>query len=151
MNNYELVKFKNQSLVLDVEVSPDEDTVWLTKEQMALLFDRDRSVISRHITNIYKEGELDKTSSCAKNAHKVNGQIHYTEHYNLDVIISVGYRVKSKNGIIFRKWASSILKDYLIKGYTISPNRTLVTNENYINLIYEVNNLKTDLCDIKKC
>ena len=148
-NNF-VVKFTDKSLELDVEVSPNENTVWLTKDQMSLLFDRDRSVISRHINNIYKDGELEKNSSCAKNAHEINGQVHYIEHFNLDVIISVGYRVKSNNGVVFRKWASSILREYLIKGYVISQNRTLVTNENYINLIYEVNNLKKDIIDIKK-
>ena len=71
MNEYEIIKFKNDDIELSVNVSPLEDTVWLTKEQMALLFDRDRSVISRHINNIYNEGELDKKSTCAKNAHIV--------------------------------------------------------------------------------
>ena len=98
MNQYELVKFKNQSVELDVEVSPSEDTVWLTKEQMAMLFDRDRSVISRHINKIYEENELDKESTCAKNAHVpiTRKRSYETELFNLDVIISVGYRVKSK-------------------------------------------------------
>ena len=152
MSNYELVKFQNQSLELDVEVSPNEETVWLSKEQMALLFDRDRSVISRHINSIYKEGELDKESTCAKNAHmpETSNRLYETSLYNLDVIISVGYRVKSKNGIIFRKWATKVLKEYLLKGYVLSENRTLVTNENYINLINEVNNLKNDVDEIKK-
>ena len=132
-DEYELVKFEQNGLTLDVNVSPQEETVWLSKEQIAFLFDRDRSVISRHINNIYKEGELPKESSCAKNAHEVNGQIHYTEFFNLDVIISVGYRVKSQNGVVFRKWANNVLKQYLLKGYVVNENRTLVTNENYIN------------------
>ena len=153
MNNYEFVKFKNQALELDVEVSPNDDTVWLTKEQMALLFDRDRSVISKHINNIYREGELDRDSTCAKNAHvQIEGKRSITrviEFYNLDIIISIGYRVKSKNGVIFRKWATNILKEYLLKGYAVSHDRTLVTNENYINLINEVNNLKNDVKEIK--
>lgn len=153
MENCELVKFKNKSLELDVEVSPNEDTVWLSKEQIALLFDRDRSVISRHINKIYSECELEKDSTCAKIARvQIEGAREITrniEFYNLDVIISVGYRVKSKNGIIFRKWASGVLKEYLLKGYTVSANRTLVTNENYINLINEVNNLKNDIREIK--
>lgn len=151
MEKHELVKFKNQSLELDVEVSPSEDTVWLTKEQMALLFDRDRSVISRHINKIYDEEELDRKSTCAKNAHipQTRSRLYEKEIFNLDVIISVGYRVKSKNGIIFRKWATSILKEYLLKGYAISMDRTLVTNENYINLINDVNNLKKEVKDIK--
>ena len=152
MNNFELVKFKNQALELDVEVSPNEDTVWLSKEQMALLFDRNRSVISRHINNIYEEEELDKESTCAKNAHvsSVRNRLYETDLYNLDVIISVGYRVKSKNGIIFRKWAINVLKEYLLKGYVLSADRTLITNENYINLINDVNNLKNDVNEIKQ-
>jgi len=77
--------------------------VWLNKEQMSLLFNRNRSVISKHISNIYKAGEADIGSSCAKNAHEINGQIHYTEYYNLDVIISIGYVVNSKRGILFRR------------------------------------------------
>lgn len=108
---------------------------------MSILFQRDRSVITRHIANIYKEGEVEKTTSCAKNAHEINGQIHYTEYYNLDVIISVGYRVKSKNGVIFRRWANTILKEYLLKGYVINEKRTLITNENYINLINKVESI----------
>lgn len=119
---------------------------------MALLFDRDRSVISRHINNIYKEGELDKNTSVHYlhiSPNEKNPSYRPPEYYNLDVVISVGYRVKSKNGIIFRKWANSVLKKYLLKGYVISESRTLVTNENYINLINEVNNLKNDVNQIK--
>ena len=84
---------------------------------MAILFNRDRSVISRHISNIYNEGELDKKSTCAKNAHMVSNRdrLYETELYNLDIIISVGYRVKSKNGTLFRIWANKILKKCLMK------------------------------------
>lgn len=96
MSNYQIVKFRENNIEIDVNVSPNEDTVWLSKDDMSILFQRDRSVITRHISNIYKEGEIEKATSCAKNAHEINGQIHYTEYYNLDVIISVGYRVKSK-------------------------------------------------------
>lgn len=115
MPNYQIVKFKENNIEMDDNVSPNEDTVWLSKDDMSILFQRDRSVISRHIANIYKEGELLEESTCAKNAHEINGQIHYTEYYNLDVIISVGYRVKSKNGVIFRRWANTILKEYFLK------------------------------------
>ena len=139
--SYELIKFENDNVELEVSVSPEEDTVWLSKEQMSLLFDRNRSVISRHIKSIYEEGELNKESSCAKNAHEVNGQIHYTDLYNLDVVISVGYRVKSKNGILFRKWAISVLKEYLLKGYALNEGRTLITKDNYLNLVNRVDSL----------
>ena len=139
--SYELIKFENDNVELEVSVSPEEDTVWLSKEQMSLLFDRNRSVISRHIKSIYEEGELNKESSCAKNAHEVNGQIHYTDFYNLDVVISVGYRVKSKNGVLFRKWATSVLKEYLLKGYALNEGRTLITKDNYLNLVNRVDSL----------
>ena len=149
-DNYELVRFEQNGLTLDVNVSPLEETVWLSKEQIGQLFDRDRSVVSRHINNIYKEGELCKDSSCAKNAHEVNGQTHYTELFNLDVIISVGYRVKSRNGVVFRKWANNVLKQYLLKGYVINEGRTLITNENYINLINRVENIDLRLSKIER-
>ena len=142
MSDYEIIQFKNENIELSVNVSPFEDTVWLTKEQMAILFERDRSVISRHINNIYKEGELDKSTSVHfLHISDSNPKNRPPELYNLDVIISVGYRVKSKNGTLFRKWANSILKEYLIKGYVINENRTLVTNDNYINLINRVESI----------
>lgn len=146
---YELVKFVNNNLELEVNVSPDEETVWLTKEQMSLLFDRDRTVISRHVRNIFKEGELDENSSCAKNARQVGGQIHHIVFYNLDVVISVGYRVKSLRGVTFRRWASNVLKEYLLKGYAINGSRTLVTDENYINLINKVEKIDNRLTNLE--
>lgn len=92
---------------------------------MAKLFNVDRTRVTRHINNIYKEGELDEESTCAENAHMgALGVQHYSNKiYNLDMILAVGYRVKSPNGIIFRKWATSVLKDYMIKGYTINQKR----------------------------
>ena len=140
-NESNIIVFNNNDISLDVKIMPDDETVYLTKDQMSILFGRTRSVISRHINNIFLEGELDRDSSCAKNAHEVNRQTYYTEYFNLDVIISVGYRVKSPNGVIFRKWALSILKEYLLKGYVIDGNRSLITNENYINLINKVDSL----------
>ena len=137
---YELVKFVNNNLELEVNVSPNEDTVWLSKEDMSLLFNRDRSVISRHIKNIFESNELEEKS----NVHFLH--IAHSDkpvpYYSLDVVISVGYRVKSSNGIIFRKWANSVLKEYLLKGYVINKKRTLVTNENYINLVNKVDSLE---------
>ena len=146
MNEYEIIEFKNGNIELSVNVSPKEDTVWLTKEQIAILFDRDRSVISRHINNIYNEEELDKcTSVHFLHISNNNPKNRLPELYNLDVIISVGYRVKSKNGVLFRKWANNILKEYLLKGYVINENRTLITNENYINLINKVDSIDSRL------
>ena len=105
-----------------LEVQLKDETVWLNVNQIALLFDRDRTVISRHIRNIYKEGELDENITCAKFAHMGMDadQVYETTYYNLDVIISVGYRVKSKRGVEFRQWANKVLKDYLLKGYVIN-------------------------------
>ena len=125
MNNeekkYELIKFEDGDFSLDVSVSPDEDTVWLTQEQMAILFNRDTSVISRHISNILKEKECDQS-----NLQKM--QIPFSDKpitiYDLNMILSVGYRVKSSRGNQFRKWANSILKQYLLKGYVMIKKTT---------------------------
>lgn len=130
MNN-EIIKFVNGDLQLDVTVSPDNETVWLNRNQLAQLFDRDVKTIGKHINNALKE-ELDD-STVAKFAtvqtegnRKIQRSIEY---YNLDMIISVGYRVKSQNGVIFRKWATSILKDYMMKGYAINEKRIEVLNK----------------------
>ncbi|MCR5078547.1 MAG: virulence RhuM family protein [Bacilli bacterium] len=148
---YELVKFEQGDLTLDVNVSPNEDTVWLTKDDMALLYDRDRTVISKHIRNIYAEGELDEKSTRAKNAHIVSkrNRLYESDYYNLDVVISVGYRVKSRNGIIFRRWANSVLKEYLLKGYALNNNRALVTDDNYVELVHRVNSIDNRLLKLE--
>ena len=101
-----------------------EETVWLTQQQMADLFNKDRTVIGRHIQNIYKEEELERDITCAKFAHmgKEGDQPYEYTAYNLDVIISVGYRVKSKRGTKFRQWANKVLKEYLLRGYSINQN-----------------------------
>ncbi len=119
----EIILFQNQNVKLEVNVK--DDTVWLNREQISQLFDRDIKTIGKHINTALKE-ELDN-STVAKFAtvqkegnRKVTREIEY---YNLDMIISVGYRVKSKNGIIFRKWANQILKDYLLKGYAVNQKR----------------------------
>ena len=99
----------------------ENETVWLTQEQMSLLFGRDQSVIARHVGNIFKEGELDKRSVYAKNAYTASdGKSYQVAFYNLDVVISVGYRVKSVQGTRFRQWATGVLKEYLIRGYTVN-------------------------------
>lgn len=120
MNN-EIIKFNNGNLELDVTVAPDKDTVWLSANQMALLFDRDEKTIRKHINNIFKDWEVEKENNTQK--MRVVGVKQSVPFYSLDVIISVGYRVKSQNGIIFRKWATSILKDYMIKGFTVNEKR----------------------------
>lgn len=124
----EIVLFKNQNVKLEVNMK--DETVWLSLDQMAKLFGRDRTVITRHINNIFNDKELEKKEVCAKFAHTTQHgaltnkfQTRELDYYNLDMIISVGYRVKSKNGIIFRKWATKILKDYMIKGYAVNQKR----------------------------
>lgn len=108
----------------ELEVHLEGETVWLSQAQMAELFDRDRTVIGKHISNIYKEKELDRDTTCAKFAHMGNetDQVYETTLYSLDVIISVGYRVKSHRGTQFRMWANKVLKEYLIKGYAVNSN-----------------------------
>mgnify|MGYP004474235439 FL=1 len=128
MNN-EIVLFENQNVKLEVNVN--DETVWLTQNQMARLFDRDIKTISKHIINVFEE-ELDKESNSQK--MRIANSDKPVTYYNLDVIISVGYRVKSKNGIVFRKWANKVLKDYLIKGYAIN-NKRLEYLEKTIKLI----------------
>ena len=107
-----------------IEVKLEDETVWLNLNQMTDLFGRDKSVISKHLSNIFKENELDEHSVVAKNATTgTDGKTYQVEYYNLDVIISVGYRVKSKQGTQFRIWANKVLKDYLTNGYAIDQKR----------------------------
>lgn len=126
----DIVIFKNGELELEVTVSEDRENVWLSQRQMAELFNVDRTRVTRHINNIYKDGELDEKSTCAENAHmgSLGVQKYSNKIYNLDMILAVGYRVKSPNGIIFRKWATSILKDYMIKGYAVNEKRLEILN-----------------------
>ena len=150
MNKYEIVKFVDEEVKLDVNISPLEKTIWINIEQMSVLFERDRSVISKHIKNIFLEGELLEDSVCAFFAHTANdGKVYNVKYYNLDVVISVGYRVKSKRGVLFRQWASNIIQDYLIKGYAINEERSLVTNENYVRLINKVESLDERVSNIE--
>ena len=102
-----------------LEVRLGEDTVWLSQQQMAELFQKDQSVIARHVKNVFTEGELDEKSNM-QILHNTKYKYRPTKVYNLDVIISVGYRVKSKRGTLFRQWANKVLKDYLLKGYSIN-------------------------------
>ena len=108
----------------EINVQFDKESVWLNLNQLVDLFDRDKSVISRHISNIFKEQELEKISVVAKNATTASdGKVYQVDFYNLDVIISVGYRIKSQKGTQFRIWANKILKEYLIQGYLINEKR----------------------------
>lgn len=119
----EVVIFIDENLSLEVNITPDSDTVWLTQDQISLLFETARSSISYHISNIFKEGELDRDTSVEIFDRSKRKASRPPMYYNLDVIISVGYRVKSKRGIQFRKWATSVLKDYAVKGYAINNNK----------------------------
>lgn len=118
----EIILFENQDVKLEVNLK--DETVQLTQKQMAELFDKDRRTITRHIQNIYKDNELEEKSVCSFFEHTAeDGKKYKVQYYNLDMIISVGYRVNSKKGIIFRKWATSILKDYMLKGYAVNQRR----------------------------
>ena len=125
MNKNEIVLFESRDGAVSLPVSVESDTVWLSQAQMAQLFGKDRTVIGRHIRNAISDGEVDATTMCAKFAHmgKDADQTYWTEAYNLDVIISVGYRVKSQRGVEFRRWATSVLKEYLVRGYAVNRER----------------------------
>ena len=126
----QIVVFKDGALELDVKITPEQDTVWLSLEQLADLFEKNKSTISRHIKNIFTEGELFSNSVVANFATTASdGKTYNVSYYNLDVIISVGYRVKSKRGIAFRKWASSVLKQYLLAGYAVNEKRMAAMNK----------------------
>ena len=139
MDKYEIVKFVDNELELEVNVSPDEDNIWLSKNQISELFGRDRSVISKHIKKIFEDYECEVERNVQK-MHIANSD-KLVEFYSLDIIIGVGFKVNSKRAIIFRKWANKVLKEYLLKGYVINDERSLVTNENYIRLINKVESL----------
>ena len=141
----QIILFENQEVKLEVNLK--DETVWLTQKQMAELFNKDRKTITRHIQNIYKDNELEEKSVCSLFEHTSNdGKKYKVQYYNLDMIISVGYRVKSKNGILFRKWATKILKDYMIKGYAINQKR-LEYLEKTVKLIDIANRIDDRLQD----
>lgn len=117
----ELVIFETEDNTIKLEVPVEKETVWLSQSQMTELFGVDRTVITRHVNNVFKEGELIKESNVQK-MHIANSD-RPVQFYNLDVIISVGYRVKSKRGVEFRRWANSVLKQYILQGYAINYNR----------------------------
>ena len=143
---YELIKFSDGEFSLDVNVSPSEDTVWLTQEQIASLYERDISVISRHIKTIIKDNECDES-----NLQKM--QIPFSDKpitiYDLSIILSVGYRVKSTRGNQFRKWANKVLKQYLKNGYLINEDRCLVCNSSVLELSNEVRQLKNRMKNVE--
>ena len=131
MNNYDDMNQKSNMIIYTtedgltkIETTFDEDTVWLSIDQMAELFQRDKSTISRHIKNVFSEGELQRESVVANFATTAaDGKTYQVDYYNLDVIISVGYRVKSRRGTQFRIWATNILKEYMKKGFAMDDER----------------------------
>ena len=116
----EIILFENQNVKLEVNMK--DETVWLNREQLSKLFDRDVKTIGKHINNALKE-ELDNSVVAKFATTAKDGKTYQVEYYNLDMIISVGYRVKSQNGVIFRKWANKVLKDYMIKGYAVNQKK----------------------------
>lgn len=143
-NKNEILLYQTKELSTRIEVRVEEETVWLNRQQISSLFDRDVKTIGKHINNVFSEAELEKNATVANFAivqneggRKVERQI---EHYNLDVIISVGYRVKSKQGTQFRIWANKVLKDYLLKGYSLNQRMNRIEN-NVENLREKVNGM----------
>ena len=139
MNKGEIIIYETKDGETSIDVRMEEESVWLTLNQMCNLFDRDKSVVSRHIRNIYNEGELELNSTVAKNAtvqKEGNREVlREIEYYNLDVIISVGYRVKSQRGTQFRIWANSVLKRYLTQGFAIKENATQIQLQNLSSML----------------
>lgn len=127
MDKKEIVLFTDGNVALEVPITPEQDTVWLNRNQMAELFERDVKTIGKHVNNALKEELQDQTATVANFAiiqkEGERSVMRQVAHYNLDVIISVGYRVKSKRGIAFRKWANKVLRDYIVKGYAVNDNR----------------------------
>lgn len=147
-NKNEIILYQSNDLPEHIEVRLDGDTVWLSLNQIGQLFNRDKSVVSRHLSKIYKDEELSREATVAKNAtvqiesgRQVTREIEY---YNLDAILSVGYRVNSKQGTQFRIWATNVLRDYLLKGYVVNQRMDRIEN-NYENLSKEVNKISLQL------
>ncbi|MCO5278723.1 MAG: virulence RhuM family protein [Saprospiraceae bacterium] len=138
----EIILYQADELPERIEVRVGEETVWLNQDQLSTLFQRDQSVISRHIRNVFKEGELDEKSNMQK-MHIANSDKPVV-YYNLDVIISVGYRVKSKQGTQFRIWATHVLREYLLKGYAINQRMDRIENK-HVHLSNEVQKIALQL------
>ena len=145
MNTGEIILYQSPDGATAIDVKLEQETVWLSLNQMAELFDRDKSVISRHISKISAEKDLDYDSTVAKNAtvqtEGAKSVVRSIEFYNLDVIISVGYRVKSQRGTQFRIWANKVLKEYLIKGYAVKDTIKLEQYEDLKQTIKLLSNV----------
>ena len=132
---------------LELKVSLENETVWLNRNQIAELFGRDVKTIGKHITNVFNDGELNRIAVVANFATTaIDGKIYNIEYYNLDVIISIGYRVKSQKGVRFRQWATSVLKNYIQNGFVINSDK--ITNDRFVSLENEVKFLKSKVENI---
>jgi hypothetical protein len=147
-NKNEIILYQSNDLPEHIEVRLDGDTVWLSLNQIAQLFNRDKPFVSRHLSKIYKDEELSREATVAKNAtvqiesgRQVTREIEY---YNLDAILSVGYSVNSKQGTQFRIWATNVLRDYLLKGYAVNQRMDRIEND-YENLSKEVSKISLQL------
>ncbi len=152
----EIVLYQPNELT-KLEVRVAEETVWLSQQQMAELFGRDRSVINRHISNIFKEGEVEASLGCAKFAQtnqygRRTGfvQVSQVDYYNLDVIISVGYRIHSPQGVAFRRWATSVLKDYMLRGYAVNQRIERLEHEDVYHIGASIKDLGKKLFAFSK-
>ena len=143
------ILFNYDEIKLNVNVDPNEDTVWLTQNDMAILFDTTKQNISLHIKNILNDNELDNSVVKDFFTTAQDGKNYQTKMYNLDMIIAIGYRVNSKRGTIFRKWATKILKQYLLKGYVINEERCLNCNSSVLSLNNRVTELEEKMKDMK--
>ena len=147
-NNIIIYQADNGEIKLRADLNTE--TVWASLDQIASLFDRDKSVISRHISNIFKEGELVENSVVAKNATTASdGKIYQVTYYNLDVIISVGYRVNSNVATKFRQWATKTLKDHIVKGYTMNESRIRSNYEQFLRAVEDIKALSFNNPEIK--
>lgn len=150
----EIVLYKSGEQ-FQLEVQLKDDTVWLTQEQIATLFGTKRPAITKHLSNIYQSGELDEHSTCSILEHMGNDgkQRYQTKYYNLDAILSVGYRVNSKNATLFRKWATAVLKDYVLKGYAV--NQQLLSLQRQIDSRFDIQEhrfqtIEKELLDVRQ-
>lgn len=134
-NKDQILIYKASDGETQIDVQLQNETIWLNRQQLSILFDRDIKTIGKHLNNVFKEGELEQKTVVAKFATTAkDGKSYETEHYNLDVIISVGYRVKSKRGTQFRIWANKVLKEYLVKGYVLNERKLKETQQQFVQL-----------------
>lgn len=136
--NETLITFVDGTLKLDVRVSPDEETVWLNQNEISKLYATSQQNVSLHIRNILKDDELSQSVHKEILYTADDGKQYKTKFYNFDMVLAIGYRIKSKRAIAFRKWVSNIMKDYLIKGYALNPSRAVISEKNYLDLCGDV-------------